>query len=108
MASINKVILIGNLGRDPETRYSADGAAITNITIATSETWKDKATGEKKEMTEWHRVVFFNRLAEIAGSCGGKRRPSPSSQPRLTRVTTDSSAARLAPKAPPVRHSTIW
>ena len=75
MASINKVILIGNLGRDPETRYSADGAAITNITIATSETWKDKATGEKKEMTEWHRVVFFNRLA---------------------------------PKAPPVRHSTIW
>jgi len=67
MASINKVILIGNLGRDPETRYSADGAAITNITIATSETWKDKATGEKKEMTEWHRVVFSNRLAEIAG-----------------------------------------
>lgn len=75
MASINKVILIGNLGRDPETRYSADGAAITNITIATSETWKDKATGEKKEMTEWHRVVFFNRLAEIAGEYLRKGKP---------------------------------
>jgi single-strand DNA-binding protein len=67
MASVNKVILIGNLGRDPETRYSADGAAITNVTIATSESWKDKATGEKKEITEWHRVVFFERLAEVAG-----------------------------------------
>jgi single-strand DNA-binding protein len=75
MASINKVILIGNLGRDPETRYSADGAAITNITIATSETCKDKATGEKKEMTEWHRVVFFNRLAEIAGEYLRKGKP---------------------------------
>lgn len=67
MASVNKVILIGNLGRDPETRYTADGAAITNITIATSENWKDKATGERQEKTEWHRVVFFGRLAEIAG-----------------------------------------
>lgn len=75
MASINKVILIGNLGRDPETRYSADGAAITNIAIATSETWKDKATGEKKEQTEWHRVVFFGRLAEIAGEYLRKGRP---------------------------------
>jgi single-strand DNA-binding protein len=67
MASVNKVILIGNLGRDPETRYTADGAAITNITLATTDTWKDKATGEKKEQTEWHRVAFFGRLAEIAG-----------------------------------------
>jgi single-strand DNA-binding protein len=67
MASINKVILIGNLGRDPETRYSADGAAITNVTIATTERWKDKASGEMKEVTEWHRVAFFGRLAEIAG-----------------------------------------
>ncbi len=75
MASVNKVILIGNLGRDPETRYSADGAAITNITIATSDSWKDKATGEKKEQTEWHRVVFFNRLAEIAGEFLRKGRP---------------------------------
>lgn len=64
---INKVILVGNLGKDPETRYSADGAAITNITIATSESWKDK-TGEQQERTEWHRVVFFGKLAEIAGS----------------------------------------
>ncbi|TAK92622.1 MAG: single-stranded DNA-binding protein [Burkholderiaceae bacterium] len=67
MASVNKVILVGNLGRDPETRYSPDGGAITNVSIATTDTWKDKATGEKKENTEWHRVVFFNRLGEIAG-----------------------------------------
>ncbi len=75
MASVNKVILIGNLGRDPETRYSPEGAAITNITLATTDTWKDKATGEKKEATEWHRVVFFNRLAEIAGEYLRKGRP---------------------------------
>ena len=64
---VNKVILVGNLGADPETRYTASGAAITNINIATSESWKDKQTGEQQEKTEWHRVVFFNRLAEIAG-----------------------------------------
>jgi single-strand DNA-binding protein len=64
---INKVILVGNLGADPETRYTAGGAAITNIRLATSETWRDKQTGENQERTEWHRVVFFNRLAEIAG-----------------------------------------
>lgn len=64
---INKVILVGNLGADPETRYTASGAAITNIRVATSETWRDKQTGENQERTEWHRVVFFNRLAEIAG-----------------------------------------
>jgi len=64
---INKVILIGNLGADPETRYTASGAAITNIRIATSESWRDKQTGETQERTEWHNVVFFNRLAEIAG-----------------------------------------
>jgi len=67
MSGINKVILIGNLGADPETRYLPDGNAVTNITIATSENWKDKESGEKKERTEWHRVVFFGRLAEIAG-----------------------------------------
>ena len=67
MASVNKVIIIGNLGRDPEVRYTPDGASITNITVATTDTWKDKATGEKKEATEWHRVVFFGKLAEIAG-----------------------------------------
>ncbi len=64
---INKVILIGNCGQDPETRYSASGAAITNVSLATSETWKDKQSGQQQERTEWHRVVFFNRLAEIAG-----------------------------------------
>ena len=64
---INKVILVGNLGADPEVRYMPSGSAITNIRIATSETWKDKENGEAQERTEWHRVVFFNRLAEIAG-----------------------------------------
>ncbi|EGW55891.1 single-stranded DNA-binding protein [Candidatus Endoriftia persephone] len=63
---INKVILIGNLGRDPETRYMPSGGAVTNVTVATSDSWKDKNTGEQQERTEWHRVVFFNRLAEIA------------------------------------------
>jgi single-strand DNA-binding protein len=64
---VNKVILVGNLGNDPETRYTQAGAAITNVSVATSETWKDKQTGQPQERTEWHRVVFFNRLAEIAG-----------------------------------------
>ena len=64
---INKVILVGNLGKDPEMRATQSGAAIANITVATSESWKDKQTGEKKEQTEWHRVVFFNRLAEVVG-----------------------------------------
>ena len=66
MASINKVILVGNLGRDPEVRYTADNNAIANVSIATTDRYKDKATGEQKEITEWHRVVFFNRLGEIA------------------------------------------
>lgn len=64
---INKVILVGNLGKDPEVRYMANGQAVANVTIATSESWKDKNTGEQQEKTEWHRVVFFRRLAEIAG-----------------------------------------
>jgi single-strand DNA-binding protein len=64
---INKVILVGNLGADPETRYTTSGAAITTLKVATSESWKDKATGEKQERTEWHRVKCFGRLAEIAG-----------------------------------------
>jgi len=64
---INKVILVGNLGKDPEAKFMPNGNAVTNITIATSETWKDKQSGQQQERTEWHRVVFFNRLAEIAG-----------------------------------------
>ena len=64
---VNKVILIGNLGRDPEVRYTPNGLAVANITLATSESWKDKQTGENQERTEWHRVVFYSRLAEIAG-----------------------------------------
>lgn len=64
---INKVIIVGNLGKDPEVRYSANGAAIANLTIATSEQWTDKQSGQKQEKTEWHRVVMFNRLGEIAG-----------------------------------------
>ena len=75
MASVNKVILVGNLGRDPETRYTPDGAAITNVSIATTSNWKDKTTGERKEETEWHRVVFFGRNAEIAGEYLKKGRP---------------------------------
>jgi single-strand DNA-binding protein len=67
MASVNKVIVVGNLGRDPETRYMPDGAAITNVSVATSYQWTDKASGEKKEETEWHRVVFRGKLAEVAG-----------------------------------------
>ena len=64
---VNKVILIGNLGQDPEVKYMPSGGAVTNVTVATSESWKDKTSGEQKENTEWHRVVFFRRLAEIAG-----------------------------------------
>lgn len=67
MASVNKVIIVGHLGRDPEVRYSPDGAAVCNISAATTSSWKDKSTGEKREETEWHRIVFYNRLAEIAG-----------------------------------------
>ena len=67
MAGVNKVIIIGNLGNDPEVRYSANGSAIANISVATSESWTDKNSGDKQEKTEWHRIVMFNRLGEIAG-----------------------------------------
>ena len=67
MASVNKVIIVGNLGADPETRYTPSGDAVTNIRVATTDKWKDKASGEMKEATEWHRVAFFGRLAEVAG-----------------------------------------
>jgi single-strand DNA-binding protein len=75
MASVNKVILVGNLGKDPETRYAPSGDAFCTITVATTDSWKDKATCEKKESTEWHRVVFNGRLAEIAGQYLKKGRP---------------------------------
>ena len=67
MAGVNKVIIVGNLGKDPEVRFMPNGGAVANITVATSDTWKDKQTGEQKEKTEWHRVVMFGKLAEIAG-----------------------------------------
>lgn len=67
MASVNKVIIVGNLGRDPEVRYTPDGTAVCNISVACTNTWKDKNSGERREETEWVRVVFYNRLAEIAG-----------------------------------------
>ena len=67
MASVNKVIIVGNLGRDPETRYMPSGDAITNIAVATTDKWKDKASGEQKEQTEWHRISAFGKLAEIMG-----------------------------------------
>jgi single-strand DNA-binding protein len=67
MASINKVTIIGNLGRDPEVRYTPNGAAVCNVSVATTRNWKDKSSGDKVEETEWHRVVFYDRLAEIAG-----------------------------------------
>lgn len=75
MASVNKVILVGNLGRDPEVRYSPDGAAICNLSVATTSQWKDRASGERKEETEWHRVTMYNRLAEIAAEYLKKGRP---------------------------------
>ena len=75
MASVNKVILIGNLGRDPELRYTPSGAAVCNVSIATTRNWKSKDSGERMEETEWHRVVFYDRLAEIAGEYLKKGRP---------------------------------
>lgn len=75
MASVNKAIVLGNLGQDPTVRYSPDGAAVTNISIATTSSWKDKTSGEKREETEWHRVVFYGRLAEIAGEYLKKGKP---------------------------------
>lgn len=67
MASVNKVILVGNLGNDPEVKFMPSGGAVTNISIATTDTWTDKSSGQKQERTEWHRVVFFNRQAEVIG-----------------------------------------
>jgi single-strand DNA-binding protein len=93
MASVNKVILIGNLGRDPEIRYAPSGSAICNVTIATSRNWKDKNSGEKMEETEWHRVVFFDRLAEVAGEYLKKGRPVYVEGRLKTRKWTDKDGA---------------
>ena len=75
MASVNKVIIIGNLGKDPEVRYMPSGSAICTVTVATSRQWKDKTSGERQEETEWHRITFFDRMAEIAGEYLKKGRP---------------------------------
>ncbi len=75
MASVNKVIIIGNLGKDPEVRYAPSGSAICSITVATSRQWKDKTSGERQEETEWHRITFFDRMAEIAAEYLKKGRP---------------------------------
>ena len=72
-SGINKVILVGNLGQDPEVKYTAGGAAVTTLSLATSESWKDKDSGQDQERTEWHRVVLWRRLAEIAGDCAEPR-----------------------------------
>src|SRR5437868_2539499 len=121
---INKVILIGNLGADPEVRYMPSGGAVTNITVATSESWKDKQSGEAQERTEWHRVVFFNRLAEIAGEYlrkgskvyieGSLRTRKWQDQNNVDRYTTEIVAAEMqmldsrgagAPAMPPMPQS---
>ena len=93
MASVNKVILVGNLGRDPETRFAPSGSAICNITLATSRNWKDKSSGEKREETEWHRVVFYDKLAEIAGEYLKKGRPVYVEGRLKTRKWTDKDGA---------------
>jgi single-strand DNA-binding protein len=93
MASVNKVILIGNIGKDPEVRYAQSGAAICNITLATSRNWKDKASGEKREETEWHRVVLYEKLAEIAGEYLKKGRPLYVEGRLKTRKWTDKDGA---------------
>ena len=93
MASVNKVILIGNLGRDPEVRYTPNGSAVCNLGIATTRNWKSKESGERQEETEWHRVVLFDRLAEIAGEYLKKGRPVYIEGRLRTRKWTDKDGA---------------
>lgn len=93
MASVNKVILIGNLGRDPEVRYTPSGSAVCNVTLATTRNWKSKDSGEKQEETEWHRVVFYDRLAEIAGEYLKKGRSIYVEGRLKTRKWTDKDGA---------------
>jgi single-strand DNA-binding protein len=93
MASVNKVILIGNLGRDPEVRYTPSGSAVCNVTLATTRSWKSKESGEKVEETEWHRIVFYDRLAEIAGEYLKKGRSIYVEGRLKTRKWTDKDGA---------------
>ena len=93
MASVNKVILIGNLGRDPEVRYTPSGSAVCNVTLATTRSWKNKDSGEKQEETEWHRIVFYDRLAEIAGEYLKKGRSIYVEGRLKTRKWTDKDGA---------------
>ncbi len=104
MAGVNKVILIGNLGRDPEITYTPAGLAVARFSIATSETWKDKSTGDKKEKTEWHRVVAFGKLAEICGEylikgkqifIEGRLQTSSYEKDGVTRYSTDVIASDM-------------
>ena len=104
MAGINKVILVGNLGKDPEVRYTQDGRAVAQFSIATSEEWKDKNTGEKREKTEWHRVVAFGRLGEICGEylskgrqvyIEGRLQTSSYEKDGITRYSTDIIADKM-------------
>ena len=104
MASVNKVIIVGNVGRDPETRYMPSGDAVTNISVATSDRYKDKQTGEMKETTEWHRVAFFGKLAEIAGQylkkgsqvyVEGRLRTRKWTDASGQEITTDRKSTRL-------------
>ena len=101
---VNKVILIGNLGADPETRFMPSGGAVTNVRLATSETWKDKQSGQMQERTEWHRVVFFNKLGEIAGEYLKKGSRSISKAPFVL-ANGKARMARIAtlPKSWPTR-----
>lgn len=92
---VNKVILVGNLGQDPEVRYMPSGGAVANITLATSESWRDKATGEMKEQTEWHRVVLFGKLAEVAGEYLRKGSQVYIEGQLRTRKWTDQSGAEV-------------
>lgn len=93
MASVNKVIILGNVGRDPEVRYTPNGAAICNASIATTRNWKNKDSGERQEETEWHRVVFFDRLAEVAGEYIKKGSPVYVEGRLKTRKWTDKDGA---------------
>ena len=102
---INKVIIVGNVGQDPETRYMPSGSAVTNFTVATNESWKDKQTGEQKDRTEWHRVAMFNRLAEIAAEylrkgsqvyIEGKLRTRERAEPESRDIQAEAESALMA------------